>query len=102
VTLTIRRRLSMTNDRGICSPSAKPFAAATLQLLVAIALCRPLAATALALPASQTLNRTSGFPGTCNMQNCSALRVWPAVPALAASFVTIGCLQGDTIPCRDD
>jgi len=47
---------------------------ATDQLPVAIALA-PAVATALALPASQMLKRTSGFPGICNPRNCSALRV---------------------------
>jgi hypothetical protein len=44
------------------SPSAKPFALATDQLPVAIALA-PLEAMALALPASQMLKRTNGLPG---------------------------------------
>src|SRR5262249_34516027 len=51
---------------------------ATDQLLVAIALAPP-AATALALPASQMLKRTSGFPGMCNARNCSALNARSAI-----------------------
>ena len=64
----------MAKVSEVCSPSEKPFALATDQLLVAMALA-PLAATAFALPASQMLNRTSGFPGRCNVRNCSAFRV---------------------------
>lgn len=43
--------------------------------LLLVAGYAPLAATALALPASQMLKSTSGAPGTCNARTCSALRV---------------------------
>src|SRR5262245_26967614 len=62
----------MAKARGIRSPSSNPFALATDQLPVAIALA-PAVVTAFALPASQTLKSTSGFPGTWSARNCSAL-----------------------------
>src|SRR5262245_5923974 len=62
----------------MCSPSAKPLALATDQLPVAMAFA-PAAATALALPASQTLNSTNGLPGTCSARNSLALRSWPVI-----------------------
>src|SRR3546814_8428660 len=52
------------------SPSFIPCAAATEALPVAIAFA-PARSAAIALPASQTLNRISGFPGTW-----SAVKVW--------------------------
>jgi hypothetical protein len=68
---TMRSRLAMARSNGMCSPSSKPCAAATDQLPVAIAFA-PLAATALALPASQALNRMIGCPGTCRSLNVVA------------------------------
>lgn len=66
-TLTIRRKLSIAKVSGTRSPSVNPFASATDQLLVATALAPP-AATVFAMPASQTLKTTSGFPGTCSAE----------------------------------
>src|SRR5947209_802154 len=62
----------MANSIGTASPSAKPFAAATEALPVAMAFA-PAFATAMALPASQMLKSTSGSPRTCSFANCSNL-----------------------------
>jgi hypothetical protein len=71
VAVTIRSRLAMARSNGMYSPSSKPCAAATDQLPVASAFAPP-AATALALPASQTLNRMIGRPGTWRALNVLA------------------------------
>src|SRR5690242_5247702 len=76
---TIRRRLSNANANGICSPSAKPLAAATDQLPVATAPA-PASATARALPASQALNSTSGWPRTCKEWNSRAFSFCGVTP----------------------
>ncbi len=68
--------VSTANSTGMRSPSTNPWAAATDQLLVAIAFA-PLMATALALPASQTLNSTSGAPLVCSARNASAVIASP-------------------------
>src|SRR5277367_3527015 len=60
--------------RSSSAKRAKPFALATDQLPVAIALA-PLEATALVLPASQMLKRTNGLPRICKARNSSTLRV---------------------------
>jgi len=62
----------MAKASGICWPSEKPFALATDQLLVAIALA-PAAATALALPASQMLKRQERLSG--NVQRPEVFRL---------------------------
>src|ERR1051325_3778370 len=72
VARAMRARLSIARSSGSCSPAPKPLAAATDQLPVASA-DAPDAATAFAVPASQTLNSTRGRPGTCKDRKVSAL-----------------------------
>src|SRR5690348_12297662 len=68
----MRRKFSRARSSGIFSPSPYPCAAATDQLPVASAFA-PAWATALALPGSQTLNRTNGLPETCSAAKARAL-----------------------------
>src|SRR5256885_8403594 len=69
---TTRAALASAKSSGTSSPSPKPLAMATDALPVAIAFASDFA-TAMALPASQTLNNTTGSPATCSRAKSSNL-----------------------------
>jgi hypothetical protein len=71
----MRSALARANSIGSSSPSGSPFAMATEELLVAMALAPP-SAMARALPASHALKRTSGSPAMWSAAKARALSMW--------------------------
>ena len=75
-TLTMRVAFASARSIGTSWPSPKPLAIETGALPVAIAPAPDLA-TAIALPGSHALKRTSGLPATCSFAKSSNLLMLP-------------------------